>query len=555
MSRPEKNLLYYGDNLDILRRYIADESVDLVYLDPPFNSNQDYNVLFAEHDGTRAASQVSAFEDAWRWDETAARTYEEIVERGGRVADAMVALRKILGASDMMAYLAMMAPRLVELHRVLKPSGSLFLHCDPTASHYLKILLDAIFRPENFCNEIIWLRTPAKGLMTKNLPTNHDVILAYQRTAGRVWNGDTLFEPYDEDDLDEKTDEKYSLRDPDGRRYQLTSLLNPNPDRPNLKYEFLGVTRVWRWTRERMLEAWKAGLVVQPKPGTVPRFKRYLDEQRGKPIGDVWTDIPPLNARAKERLGYPTQKPEALLDRIINASSDEGALVLDPFCGCGTTVAAAERLKRRWVGIDITHLAIGLIKKRLLDSYGPGIEKTYRVVGEPTSLPDAEALAKADRYQFQWWSLGLVGARPTPADEKKGADQGIDGRLMFHDEGVGGETKQIIFSVKSGGLKAGEVRDLVGVVARERAAIGVLISLDEPTRKMRAEAASAGFYSSPWGTKHPKIQLLTVAELLAGKTVDRPRTAGADVTFKKAPRVKATKAENLALPLGRGEEE
>jgi adenine specific DNA methylase Mod len=331
-----KNVLYYGDNLDVLQRHVKDASVNLVYLDPPFKSNQDYNVLFAEHSGERSAAQIRAFEDTWRWDLGAESAYREVVERGGKVADAMRAMRTFLGESDMMAYLAMMAPRVVELRRVLKPMGSIYLHCDPTASHYLKLLMDAVFRPEHFRNEIIWLRSLAKGLSTLRLANNHDVILAYQVSEEATWNLSAVFQEYDASALDEKTDEKYSLRDEHGRRYQLTSLINPNPDRPNLTYEFLGVTRVWRWTKERMQAAYEAGLVIQPRPGAVPRFKRYLDEQRGRPLADVWTDIPPLNSRATERLGYPTQKPEALLERIISTSSNEGDTVLDPFCGCGT---------------------------------------------------------------------------------------------------------------------------------------------------------------------------------------------------------------------------
>jgi DNA modification methylase len=526
------NVLYYGDNLEILRHHVRDETVDLVYLDPPFKSNQDYNVLFAEH-GTRSAAQIKAFEDTWRWDEAAARAYEETVETGGRrVSKAMIALRGLVGTSDMLAYLSMMAPRLGELRRVLKPTGSLYLHCDPTASHYLKLLLDSIFGPANFRNEIVWRRTPSKGLMSQRLPTNHDVVLAYQRDDGATWNPDAIFQPYDPDDLDEKTVEKYTQRDPDGRLYQLTSLINPNPDRPNLTYEFLGVTRVWRWTRERMQTAYDAGQIVQTKPGAVPRLKRYLDEQRGKPLGDVWTDIAPINARAAERLGYPTQKPEALLERIITISSREGDLVLDPFCGCGTTVAAAEKLKRKWIGIDITHLAINLIRHRLRDAYGPSIEDTFRVVGEPVTLDDAEELAHEDPYQFQWWALGLVGARPT--EQKKGADKGVDGRIFFHDE-ASGKTKQIVLSVKAGRTGAAHVRDLRGTLEGQEADIGVLISFQEPTKPMREEAAGAGFYTSPgWGTSHPRIQLVTVEELLEGKELDYPHMTGR--TFKRAPR-------------------
>ncbi|MBD0328569.1 MAG: restriction endonuclease [Thermoleophilia bacterium] len=542
---PEPNLLYYGDNLDILRRHVRDDSVDLVYLDPPFKSNQDYNVLFAEH-GTRSAAQIKAFEDTWRWDDAAAESYEQAVEAGGHVAQAMRAFRTLLGTSDMLAYLSMMAPRLVALRRVLKESGSLYLHCDPAASHYLKVLLDAAFDPRNFANEIIWKRTASKGLARRRLPTNHDTLLAYHKSDQATWNEEAVFVPYDLAALDEKTETKYALQDETGRRYQLTSLINPNQNRPNLTYEFLGVTRVWRWTQDRMQEAYDAGLIVQPRPGAVPRFKRYLDEQRGKPLPDVWTDIAPINARAAERLGYPTQKPEALLERIILASSNEGDVVLDPFCGCGTTIAAAQKLARRWIGIDVTHLAINLIRHRLRDAYGEGIEKTYKVIGEPVTVDEAAQLAKDDPYQFQWWALGLVGARPV--EQKKGADKGIDGRIFFHDE-AGAKTKQIILSVKAGKTGRSHVHELRGVVEREGAQIGVLITFHEPTRPMREDAAAAGFYKSPgWGTSHPKIQLRTVGELLEGKDIDHPHATG--TTFKRAPRATQRPADQLPLDVG-----
>ncbi|HXI15084.1 MAG TPA: site-specific DNA-methyltransferase, partial [Chloroflexota bacterium] len=381
------NLLYYGDNLDILRRYVKDETVDLCYLDPPFNSDADYNVLFSEQDGSRSPAQVKAFKDTWGWDAEASHLYAQVVQAGGPVSQTLQAFRLLLGTSNMMAYLAMMAPRLVELHRVLKPTGSLFLHCDPTASHYLKLLLDAIFGARNFRNEIIWRRTTPKAVTTRRLTQNHDTVLSYQKSDAATWNVEESFLPYDHANIGEKTAEKYRARDEQGRSYQLTSLLSPASDRPNLTYEFLGVLRVWRWTRDRMQAAYDAGLVVQTAPGRVPRLKRYLDEQRGVPLGDVWIDINAVNSQAKERMGYPTQKPESLLERIIKASSNPGDVVLDSFCGCGTAITAAETLGRRWIGIDITHLAINLIKHRLKDQHGDKVQ--YRVIGEPVSLPDA----------------------------------------------------------------------------------------------------------------------------------------------------------------------
>jgi hypothetical protein len=289
------------------------------------------------------------------------------------------------------------------------------------------------------------------------------------------------------------------------------------------------------------------GLHWPAKKGGVPMFVKYLDESKGVPAQDVITDIMPLKNNAPERLDFPTQKPVALLERIIKASSDEGDTVLDPFCGCGTTVAAAQALNRRWIGIDITHLAVGLIKARLRDSYGERVVASYETFGEPESLYDAASLAADDRYQFQYWALGLVGARPTPAEQKKGADKGIDGRLFFHDEGAGGKTKQVVLSVKSGKVEVSHVRDLRGVVDREKAHVGALITLNDPTQPMRVEAASAGFYVSPWGTKHPRIQLLTVAELLDAGGIDLPPSRDMR-TFKKAPKAKGSSGAGPLLP-------
>lgn len=539
------NKLYYGDNLDVLKRHLKDETVDLVYLDPPFNSKADYNVLFAEKDGKQAASQIRAFTDTWTWNQESESVYSETVLTGGRVADCLQAFRTFLGENDMLAYIVMMAPRLVELRRVMKDEASIYLHCDPAASHYLKMLMDAIFGPENFRNEIIWVRSTGKALNTVRLPNNHDVLLVYGKGGTPTWNLAKAFQPYDLDDLDEKTLSKYSNIDQEGRRYQYDNLLNPNKNRPNLTYEFLGFTRVWRWTKERMQKAYEDGLVVQPSPGSVPRFKRFLDKQRGRPLADVWTDIPPLNSQAKERLGYPTQKPEELLERILLLSSNEGDVVLDPFCGCGTSIAAAQKLGRPWIGIDITQLSITLIKTRMKDAFGEDIARTYQTIGEPVSLPDAETLAADDPYQFQWWALGLVGARPV--EQKKGADHGIDGVIVFHGD-TEGAFERVILSVKAGHTNVAHVRDLKGVLERDKAAIGVLISMQEPTAPMKTEAIKAGFYESKfWGNKYPKVQLLTVKELLEGKKVEMPPIRQASNTFKKAPVAVATKPK--AKPL------
>jgi DNA modification methylase len=539
------NQLYYGDNLDVLRRHLDDESVDLVYLDPPFNSNASYNVLFAEHDGTRAASQIKAFEDTWRWDDSAARACSEVIETGGKVSEAMQAFRTLLGDSDIMAYLAMMAPRLVELRRVLKQTGSLYLHCDPTASHYLKLLLDAVFGVENFRNEIVWKRSHAHSDArqgAQHFGRVTDSILFYGKSDTGVWN--PLYVPYDASYVERD----YRRTDPDGRRYRIDNLQGPGgAGKGNPRYEVMGVTRYWRYSKEKMEELIRQGRVVQTRPGAVPQYKRYLDEMPGVAVQNLWADLPILNNRSKESLGYPTQKPEALLERIISASSNEGDTVLDPFCGCGTTIAAAQKLKRRWVGVDITILAISLIRYRLADTYGSTAK--YEVVGEPVSLPDAAKLAHDDPYQFQWWALGQVGARPV--EGKKGADKGIDGRIYFH-EGNTAKTKQIILSVKAGHVSVSHLRDLRGVLDREQAEIGVLLCMEDPTTPMRKECANAGFYTSPWG-KHARLQMLTVEDLLTGKGIDRP-PAQTSITFKRAPKAQSEVRETSPLLFGEPED-
>ena len=416
-SDTSPNHLFFGDNLDILRQHIADESVDLIYLDPPFNSNATYNVLFRERSGEESAAQITAFDDTWRWSMESELAYQDVVtQQGGKVGELLAAMRAFLGQNDMMAYLTMMAQRMVELHRVLKPTGSIYLHCDPTASHYLKLLMDAVFGPDNYRSEIIWRRTNAKGLAFKGYPRNNDILLYYSKDADFSWN--RPFRPYDK----EYVERFYRHTDPEtGRRYRLSDLTNPNRNRPNLTYEWNGHLRVWRWTKERMQEAHDNGIIHYSSTGLASQ-KRYLDEMQGNPVDTIWEDIKPIQAHAQERLGYPTQKPEALLERIISASSNEGDVVLDPFCGCGTAVAAAERLNRRWIGIDITHLAITLIRHRLQDTFGDDL-RPYEVVGEPKDLQSAETLAQHDRYQFEWWALGLVDARPA-RDRKKGAGRG-----------------------------------------------------------------------------------------------------------------------------------
>ena len=511
------NTLYYGDNLDILRQHLPDESVDLVYLDPPFNSNANYNVLFKEQSGEASPAQIRAFTDTWEWTQEAVRTYEqEIITNPSvpaNVKDMISAFRQFVGGNAMMAYLVMMTPRLVELRRVLKPTGSIYLHCDPTASHYLKLLMDTIFGKENFRTEIVWKRTSAHSDTRQGRRQHgrvHDLILFYSRDASWTWN--PLYAEYDQ----EYIDQFYRHVEPEtGRRYRLDNLTGPGgAAKGNPSYEVMGVTRYWRYSEERMAELIEQGRVIQTSPGAVPAYKRYLDEMPGIPLQDVWTDIGPIGSRAKERLGYPTQKPQALLERIIQSSSNEGDVVLDPFCGCGTAVAAAENLKRRWIGIDITHLAVALMKNRLRTAFDlhPGID--YQVVGEPADVGSARALAEQDRYQFQYWAMSLLEALPRKQDERRGADRGIDGLLHFID-GPRRATKKAIVQVKSGRVSSPLIRDLNGTVEREKADLGLFITLEEPTRDMRAEAANAGFYHSEiWQRDYPRTQIRTIGELL-----------------------------------------
>jgi len=527
MTQTQLNKLFYGDNLTLLRNrdYFPDSFVDLVYLDPPFNSSQDYNVLFKERNGARSAAQVKAFKDTWWWDAEASRAYTEMVEHGPeQVSKALRAFQTFLGFNDMVAYLSMMAPRLVELRRVLKPTGSIYLHCDPTASHYLKMLMDAVFGPVNFRNEIVWKRTPFAGsskARARQFPRSHDLVLYYSKGEEWTWNQPEL--PY--------TDQYLArFKWQDERGYYRKTLLKTYSQA----------------TLERLRSE---GRLIEPvRPGAKYSYKQYLNESSGtRQVDDFWADINMINPVAAERMGYPTQKPEALLERILLASSNEGDVVLDPFCGCGTTIAVAQRLNRRWIGIDVTCLAINLMRRRLESAFGG--KAKFEVIGEPAAYSEAQQLAHENPYQFQWWALDLVGARPAPEAQKKGSDKGIDGRLIFHDD-ESGEAKQIIISVKAGHVNVSHVRDLRGTIERESAQIGCLICLEEPTQPMRAEAAGAGFYQSPLGNKmYPRIQILTVKELLEGKKLQAPE-ARLDVTFKKAPRANRASGQKRLADLG-----
>jgi site-specific DNA-methyltransferase (adenine-specific) len=507
---PARNTLFYGDNLAILREHIADESVDLIYLDPPFNSNASYNVLFRAPDGHQSQAQIEAFDDSWHWNEPAERAFDEVMQSGNSDAAEMLhAMRSFLKENDMMAYLTMMAVRLIELQRVLKPTGSLYLHCDPTASHYLKILLDAVFAPVNFQNEIIWKRTFAHGNVTKRFGDVTDTIYLYSKSSKATWN--QLYRVLSNDEIKKK----YPLQDPDGRRWQSVTLRNPGV-RPNLHFPYTasnGVTyqphpNGWSCNLARLQRYDAEGRLQFPNTASgALRLKMYADESPGERLQSLWEDIPPIGAQAQERLGYPTQKPLALLERIISASSNEGDLVLDPFCGCGTTVHAAQKLNRRWIGIDVTHLAIHLIKRRLTEAF-TGIR--FDIIGEPKDLDGARVLAAQDKYEFQKWALSMIGAQPFKGG-KKGADRGVDGFLYIKPDGK--KTEKVIVSVKGGqSLNPAMVKDLIFTVDQEGAKMGVFLTLEPPTKGMVTQAAAAGFYKTEYG-QFPKIQIVTVEEL------------------------------------------
>ncbi len=531
------NRLYFGDNLKWLsdRKEFPDASVDLVYLDPPFNSNADYNVLFREPSGQVSQAQFHAFTDTWSWAD-AADTYHQFIDTCPNVAvvELMEALHSFLKHSPMMAYLAMMAPRLVELHRVLKSTGSLYLHCDPTASHYLRILLDEIFDAERFQNEIVWKRTTAHN-DPKRFGRIGDRLLFYSKAPGKTFN--RITGQYSEEQLS-----RYKYEDERGR-FRAENLTAPHfSETRTIEWRGThpGANRQWRFSIEELERLFAAGRILLQRNGR-PRkdgLKEYLEDAEGPPLQDIWIHIG-LGPTAGERLGYQTQKPLALLERIITASSNPGDVVLDPFCGCGTTIHAAQKLGRQWIGIDITYLAINLIKRRLKDAFGEEIE--FEEKGQPTDFASAKRLAELDKFQFQHWALSLIGARPLKEGEGKGADRGVDGLLYFYEterKDIPGRVmeeplpksepvhrEKIIVQVKGGGVNRGDVATLLGDVENQKAAGGVLITLQKPSKQMHTEAADAGRYTSKlWHDKdYPRIQILTVEGLLNGtERVDAP---------------------------------
>lgn len=571
------NQLYYGDNLGILRSF-KDETVDLIYLDPPFNSNATYNVLFRAPDtGEQSHAQIEAFEDTWHWGIEAERAFDEVMKSGcTTAADMLNAMRGFLGENDMMAYLAMMTVRMLEMRRVLKPTGTVFLHCDPTASHYLKILLDAVFGPARYLNEIIWRRTGAHS-PRKSFGPIHDVIHAYTKSPPPDYKFNIVRRPYMKGHVESryKPAANGKMKFTSGGNVLTGAGATGGPGGQAWRgFDPTSKGRHWAipsFYEELMPESYKAlnsveklealyqAKLVEIEPGTAwPIMVRYLDERDGTPLTDIWAyqpytqgtvwgtaegideDVAWLGPTDPERLGYPTQKPIGLLARIIQSVTEENDVVLDPFCGGGTTMHAAQRLKRQWIGIDITHLAISLAEKRLKDAF-PGIE--YEVHGTPKDLEGAHALAEFDKYQFQWWAVSLVDAQPY-GGKKKGADTGIDG-VIYCRTGAK-KTERVIVSVKGGkSVGVGMVRDLRAVIEREKSPIGILISLAPPTKDMVTEAAKAGFVETEYG-KFERLQILTVEELFGGKRARLP-VVDTSAAFKKAAKEDMTEQHTLEL--------
>ncbi len=509
--------------------------MDLIYLDPPFNSQATYNVLFKSTAGEKSRAQIEAFEDTWHWSDEAELAFDGVMASGNSDAAEMLrAMRGFLKENDMMAYLSMMAVRLLELHRVLKPTGSMYLHCDSTASHYLKLVMDAIFGLQNFRSEITWKRTNVHN-DSKDWSDVADIILYYVKDVGSAFVWNPIYLEHTKEHIASKYQE-----DSNGNLFTLSDMTSPHA-RPNMMYEWKGFPSPamgWRYSKETMTKLDAEGRIWYPEDKKKrPRLKRYLEEMKGTVVTNIWIDIPPINSQAQERLGYPTQKPQALLERIITASSKEADVVLDPFCGCGTSIHAAQKLRREWIGIDITHLAVSLIEKRLNDAF-PGI--VYEVHGTPKDLEGARDLAVRDKHEFQLWASSRVKAVPFRGG-KKGADTGIDGLIYFKPDGR--TTERAVVSVKGGeNVNVAMVRDLAHVVDREKAKIGVFITLADSTGPMRTEAVKAGYYETPYG-KYPKIQILTIRELFEGKQPNIPLVDPS--AFKKAAKERVGEQDAL----------
>lgn len=516
--------LYFGDNYEILKEHIKDESVDLIYLDPPFNSNATYNRLFKSKNDEDSPSQIQAFNDTWEWGKASADYYKKLVNYGDDVSAMIRGLRSIIGTNDMMAYIVMMTVRMIQLHRVLKPTGTLYLHCDTTASHYLKLMMDCVFGTKNFRNEIVWNRVRGMSAISKNFRKAHDCLLRYTKTDKYVFHNQHKKKTLD-------YEKQFNLDDNDGKgRYTSAKLIGPGkvkngetgkPWRGIDPNKFGKSGSHWIKKHAELDRLDNEGLVLWPdNPSSAPRVKWYLDESKGIKVSDVWTDISAIESKSKEAMGYDTQKPEALLERIIEASSNEGDVVLDPFCGCGTAMHVAHKLKRHWIGIDVTHLAIELIESRMMSAFG--IKPA--VIGVPTTLESALELASRDKFQFEVWAVTRIeGIKP---NQKKGRDRGIDGRgvrVIGRDKKGLPIVKDVIVSVK-GGQQIGPamIRDLKGTVKREGAGFGVFVCIKEPTPEMKKEVASGDMIEASLDRSYPQFQIYTIKDYFEGRKPDLP---------------------------------
>ncbi|MFM6246743.1 MAG: DNA methyltransferase [Dolichospermum sp.] len=498
------NQLFYGDNLEVLRKHIKDETVDLCYIDPPFNSKRNYNQIY-NNVGKEDKAQTQAFIDTWTWDDQANQGLAEIQENylghfTSQSIDLISGLTKVLGKGSLLAYLVSMTLRVAEIHRVLKPTGSFYLHCDPTASHYLKIIIDAIFCSQggDFKNEITWKRTTNSGSsksISKRYPSNADIIFFYTKSDNYCFQ-------HIREDYSDKYKSRFTKKDERGYYYL-----------DNLK----------TYSEERLQKLKSDNRIEYTKNGT-PRIKNYLHETQGVIMDNIWTDIQSINSQARERLGYPTQKPESLLERIIQTSSNEGYIILDAYCGCGTTVAVSQKLNRQWIGIDITYQSISLILKRLEDTFGKAVLETINISGIPKDMKSAEALAlKKDdrtRKEFEKWAVLTYSNNRATINQKKGADKGIDGIAYF--TGDKDEPEKIILQVKSGNVKSGDIRDLQGTITLEKAELGIFITLKPPTKEMIKTAKEAGIYKSRYMSQPvDRIMIVTIQEIIeAQKRLD-----------------------------------
>jgi DNA modification methylase len=514
------NRLYFGDNLEIMKRMYYQEHqkefIDLIYIDPPFNSKRNYNVLFesVEMDDTKA--QKEAFADTWS-NVGYIDTLNEIKEIDLNLFNFLNALDNINISKSAISYLATMGIRIWYMHKLLKPTGSFYLHCDPTMSHYLKIECDLIFGEKNFRNEIIWKRSTSGSSksIAQRFGSDHDVIFYFAKSEAHRFN--KIYLPYPKSEIDKrfkKSDEKGRYKDAELATYSQETL-------------------------EQLIA--EDRLIVNP--GGKYRYKIYLDKIKGVIADDIWTDIFPINSMAMERLGYPTQKPEALMERIIKASTNEGDLVADFFCGCGTTIAAAQKLNRNWIGSDISHLAVKLISKRLVDTYGENVKNTFEINGFPKDLDSAHELAsgvKGGRLLFEEW---IVEVELHGILNEKRNTMGYDGHFTFDMNGIKNVS---LIEVKSGGASPTQLNHFVRTVEDRKAQMGIFVCFaEEVTDSMRRIAKKQGLFME--GFPYEKIQILTVQDILEGKRPNRPasRTETFGTPDRAPTRDEAIKAKKI----------